>query len=143
MSIYGLGALGSIGGGWLGDRFSPRLVLGGTFLGAAGLGYLLFHGSPLFVMQSSLSFMWGVVVSGILYVNLAAYHVKALHISLAGRGSGIFVTSLYGSAGVAGYLMGWLAGRAGWVTAGEIQISLLSLTGAALALTLRPDRMSL
>jgi len=143
MSIYGLGALGSIGGGWLGDRFSPRLVLGGTFLGAAGLGYLLFHGSPLFVMQSSLSFMWGVVVSGILFVNLAAYHVKALHISLAGRGSGIFVTSLYGSAGVAGYLMGWLAGRAGWVTAGEIQISLLSLTGAALALTLRPDRMSL
>ena len=142
MSIYGLGALGSIGGGWLGDRLSPRLVLGGAFLGAGGLGYLLFHGSPLFVMQSSLSFMWGVVVSGVLFVNLAAYHVKALHISLAGRGSGIFVTSLYGSAGVAGYTMGWLAGRAGWVTAGDIQISLLSLTGAALALTLRPDRMS-
>ena len=142
MSIYGLGALASIGGGWLGDRVSPRLVLGGAFLGAAGLGYLLFHGSPLFVMQSSLSFMWGVVVSGILFVNLAAYHVKALHISLAGRGSGIFVTSLYASAGVAGYLMGWIAGRAGWVTAGDVQISLLSLIGAALALTLRPDRIS-
>ena len=142
MSIYGLGALASIGGGWLGDRLSPRLVLGGTFLGAAGLGYLLFHGSPLFVVQSSVSFMWGVVVSGILYVNLAAYHVKALHIGLAGRGSGIFVTSLYGSAGLAGYLMGWLAGRGGWVTAGDVQISLLSLTGAALALALRPDRMS-
>ena len=142
MSIYGLGALGSIGGGWLGDRLSPRLVLGGAFLGAAVLGYLLFHGSPLFVLQSSLSFMWGVVVSGILFVNLAAYHVKALHVSLAGRGSGIFVTSLYASAGVAGYLMGWLAGRAGWVTAGDVQITLLSLTGAALALTLRPDRMS-
>jgi predicted MFS family arabinose efflux permease len=142
MSIYGLGALGSIGGGWLGDRLSPRLVLGGAFLGAAGLGYLLFHGSPLFVMQSSLSFMWGVVVSGILFVNLAACHVKALHVSLAGRGSGIFVTSLYASAGVAGYLMGWLAGRVGWVTAGDIQISLMSLIGAALALTLRPDRIA-
>ncbi|MBF8301098.1 MAG: transporter [Acidobacteria bacterium] len=143
MSIYGLGALGSIGGGWLGDRFSPRVVLGGAFLGAAGLGYLLFHGSPLFLMQSSLSFLWGVVISGILYVNLAAYSVKALHASLASRGSGIFVTSLYASAAVAGYMMGWLAGRAGWVTAGEIQISLLSLTGAALALALRPERMSL
>jgi MFS transporter, DHA1 family, inner membrane transport protein len=142
MSLYGLGALASIGGGWLGDHFSPRLVLGGTFLGAAGLGYLLFHGSPLFVMQSSVSFMWGVVVSGILYVNLAAYHVKAVHVSLAGRGSGIFVTSLYASAGVAGYLMGWLAGRGGWVTAGDVQISLLSLIGAALALTLRPDRIA-
>ena len=142
MSIYGLGALGSIGGGWLGDRLSPRPVLAGAFLGAAGLGYLLFHGSPLFVMQSSVSFMWGVVVSGILFVNLAACHVKALHVSLAGRGSGIFVTSLYASAGVAGYLMGWLAGRAGWVTAGDIQISLLSLIGAALALTLRSDRIA-
>lgn len=142
MSIYGLGALASIGGGWLGDRLSPRLVLGGGFLGAAGLGYLLFHGSPLFVMQSSLSFMWGVVVSGILFVNLAAYHVKAVHVSLADRGSGIFVTSLYASAGIAGYLMGWLAGRAGWVAAGDVQISLLSLTGAALALALRPDRIS-
>jgi MFS family permease len=142
MSIYGLGALGSIGGGWLGDRLSPRLVLGGSFLGAAGIGYLLFHGSPLFVMQSSFSFMWGVVVSGILFVNLAAYQVKAVHISLAGRGSGVFVTSLYASAGVAGYLMGWLAGRAGWVTAGDLQISLLSVIGATLALTLRPERIA-
>jgi hypothetical protein len=91
-------------------------------------------------MQSSLSFLWGVVVSGILFVNLAAYHVKALDVSLAGRGSGVFVTSLYASAGVAGYLMGWIAGRAGWVTAGDVQISLLSLTGAALALMLRPGR---
>lgn len=140
MSIYGLGALASIGGGWLGDRFSPRAVLGGTFLGVAGLGYLLFHGSRLFVMQSSLSFLWGVVVSGILYVNLAACHVKALHSSLAGRGSALFVTSLYASAGAAGYLMGWLAGRGGWVVAGDVQISLLSLNGAALALALRPER---
>ena len=142
MSIYGLGALASIGGGWLGDHLSPRLVLGGAFLGAAVLGYLLFHGSPLFILQSSLSFMWGVVVSGVLFVNLAAYHVKALHVSLAGRGSAIFVTSLYASAGVAGYLMGWIAGRAGWVTAGDVQLSLMSLTGAALALTLRPGRIS-
>jgi MFS family permease len=142
MSIYGLGALASIGGGWLGDRLSPRLVLGGSFLGAAGVGYLLFHGSPQFVMQSSFSFMWGVVVSGILFVNLAACHVKAVDSRLAGRGSGIFVTSLYASAGVAGYLMGWLAGRAGWVTAGDVQISLLSLIGAALAMMLRPERIA-
>lgn len=142
MSIYGLGALGSIGGGWLGDRFSPRLVLGGAFLGAATIGYLLFHGSPLFATQSTLSFMWGVVISGILYVNLAGYQVKALQPGLASRGSGIFVTSLYASGALAGYSMGWLAGRAGWVTAGEIQISLVSLIGAALALALRSDRMS-
>src|SRR5438067_605697 len=45
MSMYGLGALVSIGGGWLGDRFSPRIVLTGAFLATAVLGYLLFHTS--------------------------------------------------------------------------------------------------
>jgi predicted MFS family arabinose efflux permease len=143
MSIYALGALGSLGGGWVGDRLSPRLVLSGTFLGAAVLGYLLFHGSPAFLTQSSLSFAWGVVVSGSLYVNLAAYHVKALEPALAGRGSGLFVTSLYASGALAGYFMGWLATRGGWDAAGAIQIALLSLVGAALALALRSDRMSL
>ena len=142
MSIYGLGALASIGGGWLGDRFSPRLVLSTTLLCAAGLGYLLFHGSGTFLAQSILSFVWGVIVSGIIYVNLAGYHVKAVQNTLASRASGIFVTSLYGSASVAGYLMGWLASEAGWVTAGAIQISLLSLVGVGLALALRPDQMS-
>src|SRR6266699_2728220 len=43
MSFYGLGALASIAGGWVGDHFSPRLVLSTTFFCAAALGYLLFH----------------------------------------------------------------------------------------------------
>ena len=142
MSLYGLGALTSIGGGWLGDRFSPRVVLSATFLGAAVLGYLLFHGSDGFLWQALLSFAWGVVVSGMIYVNLAGYHVKALRRSLASRGSGLFVTTLYGSAAIAGYVMGWIVTRAGWPTAGAIQISLLSLVAAGLALALRPAEMS-
>ena len=143
MSFFGLGALASIGGGWLGDRFSPRIVLSVPFFCAAVLGYLLFHGSGALLPQAILSFVWGVVVSGMLYVNLAGYHVKSLRSSLASRGSGIFVTSLYGSAAVAGYLMGWIASHGGWVTAGEIQLTLLSLIGGSLALALRPDQMSL
>jgi MFS transporter, DHA1 family, inner membrane transport protein len=142
MSFYGLGALGSIAGGWLGDRFSPRLVLSSTFFSTAALGYLLFHGSGAFVPQAILSFLWGLIVSGVIYVNLAGYHAKALRSSLAGRASGIFVTSLYGSAAVAGYLVGWIATCAGWTTAGEIQISLLSLVAGGLALALLPKQMS-
>jgi DHA1 family inner membrane transport protein len=142
MSFYGLGAIGSIAGGWLGDRFSPRLVLSSTFFCAAALGYLLFHGSGAFIPQAILSFLWGLIVSGVIYVNLAGYHAKALRSSLAGRASGIFVTSLYGSAAVAGYLVGWIATRAGWTTAGEIQISLLSLIAGGLALALQPNQMS-
>ena len=139
MSTYGIGALASIGGGWLGDRFSPRLVMSTTFLAAAVLGYLLFSGFPTVTAQATLSFAWGLVVSGILYVNLAGYHVKAVRRDLAGSASGVFVTSLYGSAAISGYSIGWLANRAGWVMAGLIQISLLSIIGAVLAAFLRPD----
>jgi len=142
MSLYGLGALTSIAGGWIGDRGSPRLVLSASFLIAAGLGYLLFNGSVSYYWQAALSFAWGIVVSGIVYVNLAGYHVKAVRRDLAGRASGVFVTSLYLSAAFAGYLMGWIANRAGWGTAGTIQISVCSLAAAALALALRPERMS-
>jgi len=65
-----------------------------------------------------------------------------LRSSLASRASGIFVTSLYGSAAVAGYMVGWIAAHAGWATAGEIQISLLSVVAGGLSLALRPDQMS-
>lgn len=142
MGLYGLGALASIAGGWIGDRGSPRLVLCATFVAAAALGYLLFNGAAAYYWQASLSFAWGVMVSGVIYVNLAGYHVKAVRRDLAGRASGLFVTSLYLSAAVAGYLMGWIANRAGWADAGTLQISLSSLCAAALALALRPERMS-
>jgi DHA1 family inner membrane transport protein len=142
MGVYGLGALMSIAGGWIGDRGSPRIVLSATFVAAAILGYLLFNGSGSYYSQAILSFAWGVIVSGVIYVNLAGYHVKAVRRNLAGRASGVFVTSLYLSAAAAGYLMGWVANRAGWGSAGALQISLCSLAAAVLALALRPEEMA-
>ena len=142
MSLYGLGALMSIAGGWIGDRGSPRVVLSATFVLAAVLGYFLFNGSGAYYWQAMLSFVWGVVVSGMIYVNLAGYHVKAVRRSLAGRASGVFVSSLYLSAAGAGYSMGWIANRAGWADAGTFQISLSSLCAAGLALALRPEQRS-
>ena len=141
MSLYGLGALMSIAGGWIGDRGSPRVVLSATFVVAAVLGYFLFNGSGAYYWQAMLSFVWGVVVSGMIYVNLAGYHVKAVQRHLAGRASGVFVSSLYLSAALAGYSMGWIANRAGWADAGALQISLSSLCAAGLALALRPQEM--
>ncbi len=142
MSIYGIGALCSVIGGWFGDRFPARLVLGLAFLGAAALGYLLFSGAQSFAAQSLFSFLWGFIVSGTIYVNLAGFHVKSVDAALAGRASGIFVTSLYGAAAVAGYLLGFLANRMGWGHAGLIQISALSIIGVVLSLALRSETMS-
>lgn len=142
-SFYGAGALLSIGGGWLGDRFSPRVVLSGAFFAIAALGYFCFHGSGAMVPQAILTCTYGAIGSGTIYVNLAGYHVKAVRSSLASRASGMFVTSLYATAAGAGYLMGGIASHAGWAMAGEIQISLLGVMAGALALALRPDQMAL
>ena len=143
MGSNGLGTLASVAGGWLGDRLSPRLLMTTAFLCTAGLGYFLFHGPEAFEARTILSFFWGLVVSGIIYVNLAGYHVKAVRSSLASRASGIFVTSVYGAAAFAGYTMGSIASHAGWMLAGDFQFSLLALVAAGLALGLRPEQMSL
>lgn len=142
ITAFGIGAMGSLVGGWLGDRFSPRLLLGAAFLCSGVLGYLLFHGMEDMKVEMALSFAWGFVASGTIHVNLAGYHLKAVRSGLANRAAGIFVTSLYGSAAAAGYMMGLIAAHGGWVRAGEVQL-LISLVGAALALALRPDQMAL
>lgn len=54
----------------------------------------------------------------------------------------MFVTSLYGAAAAAGYLIGLLANIAGWSNAGLIQITVLSAIGAVLSLGLRSEAMS-
>jgi MFS family permease len=142
MSIYGLGVLVSVVSGWLGDRFSPRAVLGSSFLVASVIAALLFNGPSDFVTQAGLSFLLGATFSGTIFVNLAAYHVKSVAADLAGRASGVFVTSLYGSATIAGYVIGWIVGLAGWTVAGNIQLVLLCFAGAVISLALRPERMA-
>ncbi len=141
-SFFGVGALASIGGGWLGDRFSPRAVLCGAFLSTSVLGYLFVSGPASTGVQGLLTFTYGVVGSAILYVNLAGYHVRSVQRSLSSRGSGMFVTSLYTSSALAGYLMGFFANRIGWAAAFGVQISLFSMIAAVLALGLRPKEMS-
>src|ERR1700761_7764961 len=142
MSIYGLGVLVSLFTGWLGDRFSPRLVLGLSFLLASAVAALLYNGPADFATQAALSFVLGATFSGTIFVNLAAYHVKSVAASLAGRASGLFVSCVYGSATVAGYVIGWIVGLAGWTVAGNIQLVALCLVGVVVALLLQPEQMS-
>ena len=142
-SFYGAGALISIAGGWLGDRFSPRFVLSTAFFCIAALGYLCFHGSGAMLPQAILTAFYGAIGSGTIYVNLAGYHVKAVRSSQSSRASGMFVTSFYASAAAAGYVMGGLVSHAGWAVAGELQISLLATIAGIMAFALRPEHMAL
>jgi MFS transporter, DHA1 family, inner membrane transport protein len=75
-------------------------------------------------------------------VNLAGYSVKSVSGPLAGRASGIFITALYGSATVAGYIIGWVASLAGWTMAGNLQLVGLCLFAAVLSLFLKPSQMA-
>jgi MFS family permease len=143
MSIFGFGVFASIFGGWLGDRFHPKLVLSLSFAGTGLLGFLLFSGPAGMLVQSALSFAWGFVVSGVLYVNLAGYHIKSVRASLTNRATGVFVTTLYGAGAFAGFIIGGIAARFGWSVAGLVQITLLAAVGVVLTTLLRTDRMSL
>jgi MFS family permease len=142
MSIYGLGVLVSAFAGWLGDHLSPRLILSISFLLASCITAFLFNGPADFSSQAAFSLALGATFSGTIFVNLAGYHARSVTAGLAGRASGLFVTGVYGSATVAGIIIGWIAGLAGWTWAGNIQLAGLCLLGAVLSLALRPDRMS-
>ncbi|HET7492755.1 MAG TPA: MFS transporter, partial [Bradyrhizobium sp.] len=142
MSIYGLGVLVSVVSGWLGDRFSPRLVLGASFLLASAIAAILFNGPVDFATQAFFSLLLGAAFSGTIFVNLAAYHVKSVSADFSGRASGLFVSCVYGSATIAGYVIGWIVGLSGWTAAGNIQLVLLCLVGAVISLALKPDRMA-
>ena len=142
MSIYGLGVLVSVGGGLLGDRLPMRPLLVASLLVAAATGWLLFNGPKDFMAQAAFAFAFGVTFSGAIYVNLAAYQVKAVTPELSGRASGIFVTSFYAAASIAGYTIGSLASRWGWTLAGDLQIFSTCVLGAVLALALKPDLMA-
>ena len=142
VGFFAIGALASIAGGWLGDRFSPRIVLSAAYVCIAVLGYLFFQAAPSTLTREILTCTYGVVGSAVLYVSLAAYHVRSLRSSLASKGSGMFVTSLYGGAAFGGYLIRALAAHGGWLFAGVIQMSLLCAVGAILALALRPSEMN-
>lgn len=141
--MYGAGALVSIAGGWIGDRISPRSLLSVAFLLISLLGYLCFRPGGSFILHVFLTFAFGAIGSGTVYVNLAGYHVKAVRRSLSGRASGMFVSSFYSAGAMAGFLMGKIAGHAGWSSAGLFQISVFSLLGAAIALALKPSKMCL
>jgi DHA1 family inner membrane transport protein len=77
MSIFGIGTLGSVVGGWIGDRISARVLLVSCFLLSAILSYILFLGSLDRTTLSFVVFVWGIVGAGAIFTNLIAYHVKA------------------------------------------------------------------
>ncbi|MCW2696710.1 MAG: transporter of the superfamily [Modestobacter sp.] len=137
LSMYGLGAFFSLAGGWLGDRFDFRRVLASGMVVAAVVAWLLFGGIDNHALQNVLSFLFGASVSGVVYANLAAGCIRVMKRSAGGRGSGLFVASLYIPAAFAGYITGVLVEWVGWTGAGSVQLSVLLVASAVLVMLVR------
>jgi MFS transporter, DHA1 family, inner membrane transport protein len=60
-------------------------VLSGAFLSIVLIGYRFVHGPLTFLAHCILTFAFGVNGSGILYVILAGYHVKAVEVNLVNQ----------------------------------------------------------
>ncbi len=142
MLWFGVGGLTSYYGGKLGDKYSQKAVIFTCSL-ILGVTTLFLYNTDLSVFTYKvLATSVGIFGAAIVYTNLGGGHVKALRRSLTGKGSGMFFTSVYGGASIGGYTMGLLVENRGWESAGHIQLSLLCLIIAVLALGLRTDLMS-
>ncbi len=140
-SYFGLGGLLSFVGGWCGDRFPQRGVIGVAFAFVAAIGYSMYNVASSFSAQSLLCFLTGAFASGFVFVNLLSLLQRSVRPQMVGRASGIFLTSLFGSASTAGYLMGALVGKFGWGNAALIELTLFPVIGIIAMLLINPNQL--
>jgi MFS transporter, DHA1 family, inner membrane transport protein len=134
VSFYGFGALLSLFGGWLGDRYDYRKLLFVSLMISAASGGILFGGlGKSLPMHILFSFAFGGAVSGMAYANLSAGIIKSVKREKASYASGLFVASLYIPAAFAGYFLGVLKENFGWSTAGIVQVAGCALLSALLS----------
>lgn len=135
VSFYGLGALLSLFGGWLGDKFNYRKILFvSLIIGAISGGFLFTPLGESRVAHALLSFIFGGSISGMVYANLSAGLVKSVSSEKASQASGLFVASMYIPAAFAGYLLGNLKEWMDWTSGGILQISGCAIAAALLSI---------
>jgi sugar phosphate permease len=140
-SFFGLGGLVSFAGGWFGDRFPQRWVTAIAFGLLAAVGYAMYNWSTSLQSQSILSFLTGALASGFVFVNLLSLLQRSVRPHLVGAASGIFLTSLFGSASTAGYLLAILVGAFGWGGAALVELTLFPLVGIIAMALVDPKRL--
>ena len=128
------GALLSLLGGWLGDRYDYRKLFFSLLISAVAGGLLFTELGRSLALHATLSFVFGAAISGMVYANLSAGIIKSVSSAKAAQASGLFVASLYIPAAFAGYLLGHLKGGMGWTLAGILQVSGCALLAALLAI---------
>jgi MFS family permease len=141
LSFFGLGGFLSFVGGWCGDRFQQRWVTAIAFGLLAVVGYSMYNIATSVTSQSFLCFMVGALGSGFVFVNLLTLLQRSVRPQMVGRASGIFLTSLFGAASTAGYLMGYLVGVLGWSGAALVELTLFPVIGMVVMLLINQKQL--
>ena len=128
-SMFGVGALAAIFGGYLADRTSQRIL---NVIGLTGLmvtGVLIFSTSAPQGVQMLLTLFMGVSFTGVIYTNTSALMQRNVAPALVGRAQGVFLASLYIPASVSGYVFARLVDVVGWTAGGALVIVIPCVTG--------------
>jgi MFS family permease len=128
-SMFGVGALAAIFGGYLADRTSQRML---NVIGLTGLmvtGVVIFSTSAPQGVQMLLTLFMGVSFTGVIYTNTSALMQRNVAPALVGRAQGVFLASLYIPASVSGYVFARLVDVVGWTAGGALVIVIPCVTG--------------
>jgi hypothetical protein len=116
-------------------------VIAVAFAAMAAVGYSMYNVAVAFNAQAVLCFLTGAFASGFLFVNILSLLQRSVRPRMVGRASGIFLTSLFGAASVAGYLMGWLVVHLSWGGAALVELTLLPIIGVVAMLLVNPSQL--
>ena len=131
LGMYGVGALGGVFGGWLGERLGRIGVLA-CLLVLAASGFALFNLAVSASAHAALSVLFGLMISGFLFARLMSMLQLSAHPDRIGAVVAFGLGGFYTPGPCAGYLFGKLVVLFGWGSASMIMVALPALIAAAL-----------
>lgn len=140
MSTFGIGGLMAIPLGALADRWNQKLLNLLALVGFAVVGISIFTvSSNAMAIQVVLSFLMGMLFTGIVYPNSMSLLQKNMPPARGGYATGLFVAMLYIPSSVSGYVLGYLVTHFGWQTGATSMIAALSGIALITMIAYRPN----
>lgn len=135
--MYGIGTLGGVFGGWLGEKLRKRGMLG-ALAALATIGYLMFHNATSQSEQGLLSLGFGFLVSGYLYPRFISVLQRNVPPNQVASAVAIGVPFFYVPGLLSGYAFGRLTEALDWSSAASLMLVAPTALAFILMLCYRP-----
>ncbi len=139
--MSGIGAMLALLAGWLGDKYSQKWLLAGSFVATSAVAFLMYVVVTDILGQYILAFLMGAFASGFLFTNCSTAMQRSMRPGHVGRGQGLFMLTYYVAAAFSGLLFARLVAIADWAGAGIWQLSVVPHIGAAALMLVDSKRM--